>query len=179
MTCPNCQKKTLQQIEFHKLPVDKCSLCQGLWFDYDELRQAKDKKDANLNWLDIDLWRESNKIAVTAGKKKCPGCQKKLYQIKYGGSDIEVDVCNNCQGVWLDKGEFGQIIAYLKEKVNTDDLKKYFKHSLKEAAEIFTGPEELSSEIKDFMLVSKFFQYRLYSQYPIIKQIILHLPFTK
>lgn len=179
MKCPNCKKPTLKKIDFYKVEIDKCSKCQGLWFDYDELRKAKDEKDENLSWLDIDLWQENNKFDLSLIEKKCPLCQKSLYQIKYGQSDIEVDICRSCKGIWLDKGEFKQIIAYLKEKIKSDDLKKYFKHSLKEAGEIFVGPEKLTSEIKDFLLVTKFFQYRLYSQYPLIKHLFIHFPFTK
>ncbi len=179
MICPNCKKETLEKINLYKNQIDRCSQCQGLWFDYDELRKVKDEKDENLKWLDIDLWKENKEFRASYLKKLCPLCQKTLYEVEYGDSDIKIDICNSCKGVWLDQGELEKIIAYLKRRVSTDSLAKYFKHAFKEAGEIFAGPEELSSEVKDFLLVSKFLQYRLYSQYPIIKDIIIHLPFTR
>ena len=50
--------------------VDYCPVCLGTWFDEDELRQAKDSKDKNLNWLDIDLWEDKTKINDLMGNCK-------------------------------------------------------------------------------------------------------------
>ena len=179
MICPKCKKETLGKISFYNNQIGKCNQCHGLWFDYDELRKAKDEKDEDLKWLDVDLWKEDKKFQAFSLEKTCPLCKKNIYEVEYGNSNIKVDICNSCKGVWLDKGEFEKIINYLKEKTSSENLGKYFKYLAEEATEIFTGPEELTSEIKDFLLVLKFFQYRLYSQYPIIKDIIIHLPFTR
>lgn len=179
MICPNCKKETLKKIRFHKSEVDRCSQCHGIWFDQDELRKSKDEKDQYLKWLDIDLWREGKKFQVSSSGKICPLCKKALYEVRYGESNIKVDTCNSCKGVWLDKGEFKKIIDYLKNVIDTETLTKYFKHTLEEAKEVFIGPEELSSEIEDFLLVIKLLQYRFCSQYPIIGSIIINLPFTR
>ncbi len=179
MICPNCKKETLEKINFHKVQIDRCTQCHGIWFDQDELRKSKDEKDQYLKWLDIDLWKEGKKFQVSRSEKICPLCQNTLYQVRYGESNIKVDVCHECKGIWLDQGEFKKIIAYLKNIVSTETLTKYFKHTFKEAKEIFTGPEKLSSEIEDFLLVIKLLQYRFFSQYPIIVSMIINLPFTK
>ncbi|MCK4781586.1 zf-TFIIB domain-containing protein [Candidatus Parcubacteria bacterium] len=179
MICPNCKKETLKKITFHKNKVDICKECHGIWFDKDELRKAKDEKDQYLKWLDVDLWKEKKEFQASSSQKVCPLCKKNLYEIKYGKSNIKIDICNSCKGVWLDKGEFKKIIIYLENIVNTETLSQYFKDMLEEAKEIFTGPEELSSEIKDFFIVTKLLQYRFCVQYPIINDIILNLPFTK
>jgi len=178
MICPNCKKETLEKIRFHKSEIDRCSQCHGVWFERDELRKSKDEKDQYLKWLDVDLWREAKKIQVFSSIKTCHSCKESLYEVKYGESNIKVDICNSCQGVWLDGGEFKKIIAYLKNIVNTETLAKYLKHTFEEAKEIFTGSEELSSEIGDFLLVIKLLQYKLLSQYPVIGEIITNLPFT-
>ena len=179
MICPNWKKNTLEKTNFYKNRIDRCSQCRGLWFDRDELRKAKDERDANLKWLDIDLWKENKRFRASSLKKLCPSCEQSLFEIEYGKSDVKVDVCDSCRGVWLDGGEFEKIIAYLKKTVDSETLARYFKHALKEVEEVFTGPEELSSEVKDFLLVSKLLLYRFYSQYPMIKNIITHLPFTR
>ncbi len=177
MICPNCKKETTEKINFHKVQVDRCAQCHGIWFDKDELNKSKDDKDEYLKWLDIDLWKEGKKFQVSRSEKICPLCQNTLYQVRYGESNIKVDACNECKGIWLDQGEFKKIIAYLKNIVSTETLTKYFKHTFKEAKEIFTGPEKLSSEIEDFLLVTKLLQYRFLGQYPIIGNIIINLPF--
>ncbi len=179
MTCPNCKKETLKEIKLYKNQIEKCRQCQGLWFDYDELRKTKDEKDEYLKWLDLDLWDKSEKFRASPLNKLCPLCKETLFEVNYGNSDIKVDVCNSCKGIWLDKGEFEKIIRYLKKTVNSETLAEYFKHALGEAKEVFIGPEKVSSEIRDFFLVAKLLKYRLYSQYPAIKDLIIHLPFTR
>jgi len=166
----------LEKITFNKIEVDKCSQCYGVWFDQDELRQTKDEKDQFLKWLDVDLWEKEDKFKAFSSDKLCPVCKTNLYEIDYGNSNIKIDICNSCKGIWLDKGEFKKIINYLKNVVNTETLSDYFKHTLEEAKEIFTGQEGLSSEIKDFFIVTKLLQYRLLSQYPTINNIIINLP---
>jgi len=37
-----------------------------------------------------------------------------LMEVKYDESKTKVDFCKMCGGVWLDRGEFKQIINYLK-----------------------------------------------------------------
>ncbi|MBL7142070.1 MAG: zf-TFIIB domain-containing protein [Candidatus Pacebacteria bacterium] len=179
MNCPNCKQETLEKITFNKNQIERCSQCKGIWFNQDELRKAKDEEDQFLKWLDIDLWKDSEKFQPSHSSKICPTCKVNLYEVHYGGSDVRVDFCNKCKGIWLDDGEFKKIIAYLKNKVNTEKLGEYFKHTLEEAKEIFTGPEKLTSEIEDFFIVIKLLQYRLCSQHPAITRIITNLPFTK
>lgn len=38
----------------------------------------------------------------------CPKCDGKLVETDY--ESIKIDVCNQCQGVWLDAGELAQIM---------------------------------------------------------------------
>ncbi len=39
----------------------------------------------------------------------CPVCQSDLRPVDRGG--IEIDVCAQCRGVWLDRGELDKLIA--------------------------------------------------------------------
>ncbi len=175
MTCPIC-KTELKKVVFYGVEVDYCPNCLGLWFERDELRQAKDEKDENLNWLDIDLWKEEAKFKISPGKKLCPHCQVPLYEVNYSDSKVKVDLCNLCEGIWLDRGEFKKIINYLKEKEKKEVLDSYFKNLVKEGIEIFTGPETFREEIGDFLTVLKLLNYKFLTQYPILSKIITTLP---
>ena len=108
MECPIC-KKSLEKAILCNVEVDYCPQCFGLWFEEEELRWAKDFKDRNLKWLDIDLWREPEKFSISPLQKLCPACRLPLYETQYGDSKIKVDVCNICRGIWLDRGEFKKI----------------------------------------------------------------------
>ena len=176
MKCPNCSKENLKKTKFFKVETDYCPKCLGIWFDKDELKQAKDEKDKDLNWLDVDLWQDRTKFRVSKDKKVCPHDDVPLYEVSYGDSGIKVDVCEMCQGVWLERGEFKKIIGFLKQKGQDEIMYNYLNNFLEEAVEIFTGPESFRDELRDFLTVFKLLEYRFIVHHPAINKIIAMLP---
>lgn len=192
MNCPECKNKELsEKIKIGDVTIDRCPSCGGLWFESGELRLAKDKKiedakwldfelkDKKLSWFDFDLWKDKVKFRAAEDVKLCPKCKTPLYKINYGDSDIEIDVCGICKGVWLDQGEFKKIIEYVKEKKDYEVLNNYTENLISEAGEIFTGPESVRSEIKDFLILTKLLKYKLATQYPTLVKLFSEMPFTK
>lgn len=175
MICPTCKIKLSEEL-LHNVSVNYCSKCLGLWFEQDELRLAKDKKDKNINWLDIDLWQDKSQFKITGCQKLCPECRLPLYEVECGDSGVKVDVCNLCYGTWLDRGEFKKIIDYLKKKADYDILNNYAKNLVREFWEVFTGPESLKEEVSDFLTILKLLNYKLVAQHPRITGIISGLP---
>jgi Zn-finger nucleic acid-binding protein len=175
MNCPKC-KKPLSSSILCNVEVNYCPNCLGLWFDEKELRWAKEAKDQNLNWLDIDLWKYKKKFKVFYGKRFCPCCRLPLYEVYYGDSKIIVDICNVCHGVWLDRAEFKKIIDYLREKADYEILNNYAKNLFKEAIEIFNGPKPLQEEVADFLTVLKLLNYKFAANNPALAEIISKLP---
>ena len=175
MNCPVC-KIEMEKAVFYKTEVDYCPRCLGIWFEKDELREAKDEKDKDLNWLDFDLWGEEKKFKISKNQKICPKCSVPLYSVGYNNSNIEVDFCSLCEGIFLDRGEFKKIIDYLKEKGEKEVLNNYFKNLIKERVEIYTGPEIFRSEVKDFLTLLKLLNYKFAAQFPKITSIISGLP---
>jgi Zn-finger nucleic acid-binding protein len=173
--CPHCQK-ALDKSIFYGVEVDFCPICLGIFFEEDELRLAKDQKDRNLRWLDIDLWKDETKFKISPGIRLCPSCRLPLYEVYYGDSRIIVDICNLCRGIWLERGEFKKIIEYLKEKADWEVLQNYTKDLTEEFWEIFTGPEILREEILDFLAVLKVLNYKFAIQHPTLTKIISQLP---
>jgi len=175
MLCPIC-KKELGKAIFYGVEVDFCPNCLGLWFEEEELRLAKDEKDEELKWLDIDLWKDGKKFKISPGIRNCPTCRLPLYEVYYGDSRIIVDICSLCNGVWLDRDEFKRIIEYLRKKADYEILNNFAKNLLREAAEILIGPETLREEILDFLTILKILNYKFLSQHPKIAKIISGLP---
>ena len=182
MKCVKCNEN-LKKADYKGIKLDYCDDCQGIWFDRDELRQVKDKEDEFLRWVDVDPWEDEAKFKISESSKSCPVCEMPLYAVKCNGFLVEIDLCNVCHGIWLDKGEFDKIIDYMKEKVEKERLSGYLKDIGEEFAEIFAclvgrrvGPERISDEIADFLVVMKLFEYRLLSKMPAISQIIARLP---
>lgn len=175
MHCPIC-KIYLDRAILHNVGVDFCPTCLGLWFEEDELIMAKDVKDRDLRWLDIDLWKEKEKFKISPGQKLCPWDRLPLYETNYGNSKIKVDLCNICHGIWLDRGEFKKIIQYLKKRADYEILHDYLKNLKEEFWEIFTGPETLRDEVLDLLTILKLLRYKFATQHPNITKIISQLP---
>ena len=173
--CPLCNVK-LEQAILANVGVDYCPRCYGLWFAEGELADAKDSKDRSLRWLDIDLWKDLEKMKISPANKQCPFDRMPLYEVGYDDSETKVDVCNICHGIWLDRGEFRAIISYLREKEDYEVLHHYTKDLFEEIWEIFSGPELLREEVYDFLAILKLLQYKFAAQHPAISRFILSLP---
>lgn len=176
MKCPIHKKTNLKKIIFYDTEVDYCPKGLGVWFDEGEFRIAKDSKDENLDWMDIDLWEDKTKLKISKQNKTCPKCGVPMYEVKYGDSDVRVDICNLCNGVWLDRGEFKRIIDYLQEELSKEVLHNYRTNLIEETAEVFTGPESLEDEMSDVITVVRLFKHKLSAKYPLISDIISDLP---
>lgn len=176
MKCPTHQDVEMKKAMFYNQQVDYCPTCLGVWFSEDELRRAKDTKDPSLQWLDVDLWGEPTKFQVGKSEKVCPQDFVPLYQVGYDRSSIKVDICNVCRGVWLDRGEFKKIVAYLRAKKTDELLHHYFKNLAKEGMEIFIGPESFKEETDDFITIIKLFGDKLLVQHPSLAIFIANLP---
>jgi Zn-finger nucleic acid-binding protein len=153
---------------FHNVEVDYCPDCLGVWFDKDELRYAKDDRDAQLNWLDFDLWRDKSRFKFAGLHKRCPACRVPLTQVRYDDSKVKIDFCKHCQGIWLDRGEFKRIIIYLIRKHDYEILYRYSVNLARELWEVFTGPEKFRDELADFLMILKLFNYKFVVQHPFL-----------
>ena len=173
--CSKC-KNPLSNSLLYNTEIDYCSGCLGSWFEEDELRFAKDQKDKDLRWFDIDLWKDTRKFKVSNGARFCPCCRMPLYEVYYGNSGIIVDVCNICHGVWLDRAEFKKITLWLKHESEARILHRYVKNLFNQTADIFVGPESMRDEILDFLTVFNLLGNKFVAQHPTLSRLILQLP---
>ena len=165
MDCPKCSLPMTTR-KIGDVEVDECTTCKGIWFDRDELRQAKDETDPDLSWMDFDIWKHKDQFHIAARPTKCPRCAIPMAAVNYGETGVEIGVCSKCQGTWLDGGEFEKIIGCLEAELETKPASDYVRESLKEAKEVLTGREGLVSEWKDFTRVLRMFEYRFFTEHP-------------
>lgn len=108
MKCPKCNTESLREFFVQGVPVDRCSSCNGNWFDARELSQllAEDAKQVAL------LRRGSIKDEAGGKKGLCPRDASDLLRV-YSAIDRSVilDACAECRGIWLDGGEFDKLFA--------------------------------------------------------------------
>jgi Zn-finger nucleic acid-binding protein len=154
-----------------EVKIDQCSQCDGMWFDQDELRKAKDAVEPDLNWLDFEIWRREDEFEVRSSSIVCPKCDAPLAAVAYGETGVVIDYCAQCEGIWLDGGEFECIITALAEEVAGKDVSDYVAVSLAGAQELLAGKEGAISEWRDFLTVVRLLQYRVLVEHPRLREI--------
>ena len=173
MQCPKCHTELIPRA-IETVTVDECGGCEGIWFEKEELRMVKDATDPDLNWMDFEIWGKPEALKVSGTRSQCPRCAVSMHVLDYDDTGVEVEYCDQCSGVWLDKGKLGTIIDALERELLDKSLGDYVKETLGEAKELLIGPESFVSEWKDFATVVRLLQYRLLSLRPeIAKKIVL------
>jgi Zn-finger nucleic acid-binding protein len=166
MNCPE-DGVQLEQADCHGVKVEECPKCLGRWFDRDELRQAKDRTDEDLRWLDFDPFtREAEKSDVDTEGRLCPRCSVKMGVMVYERSGVRIEKCWLCDGVWLNHGEFEKIVKHLEKEVNTETAEQYRAEAARQFAQIFTGPEGPISELRDLFSVLHLLRMRFSAEHP-------------
>jgi Zn-finger nucleic acid-binding protein len=101
MKCPKCQTETLGEFLVEDVAVDRCSTCDGIWFDAQELSQ-----------LIASLRRGSADEQADDKKGHCPRDESELLRV-FSAIDksVVLDACPECRGIWLDGGEFAKLFA--------------------------------------------------------------------
>jgi len=174
MNCSTCNIE-LQKRNINGIEVDECAQCEGIWFEGDELRQVKDKIDADLNWMDFEIWEHPEKFKAMAKEHNCPSCGDQMVSLDYDNTNIEIEYCPKCKGVWLDKDKLQNIIDALEKEILNKSMSDYLKATIEEAKELLDGPESFISEWHDFSTILRFLQYRILSLDPKIHKTLVSL----
>ena len=174
MNCPKCGN-AFEDRPVRGALVKECPQCHGLWFEHEELRMAIDEADAELRWMDFDMWKDQELFHVSTSALQCPKCQKRMAAVRYDDSTVVVDSCAECQGTWLDKGEFHQLIGVLQTEARNMSASDYAHETLKEAAELVVGDKGFISEWRDLRTVMRLMSYRLVVENPNLQERLLAL----
>lgn len=103
MDCPKCGH-AMESVVHQGVEVDRCTLCQGLWFDLLEHVRLKalsgseviDSGDPQVG----SLFNRDDRI-------HCPRCGAGMVRmVDAGQPHIWYESCASCHGVFLDAGEF-------------------------------------------------------------------------
>ena len=102
LQCPKCQHG-MDEITHGEVTIDRCTNCQGLWFDADEAEQLKNMEGSEK--LDIGNATEGAKWD-TRVDINCPRCGKEMEKsADWKQKHIWYEVCRD-HGLFMDAGEF-------------------------------------------------------------------------
>ena len=116
MTCPKCDE-SMDKIKFQSIEIDRCTFCNGIWFDYLEKEDLKALEGSES--IDIgnkNTGEQFNKIDDI----KCPKCNVQMRKmVDSKQPHIWFESCTVCFGSFFDAGEFKDykeenLLSYLK-----------------------------------------------------------------
>ncbi|RMG15270.1 MAG: hypothetical protein D6731_08775 [Planctomycetota bacterium] len=89
--CPKCAADLLH-VERSGQVLELCPACRGMWLDPGELTTI------------LELYRRLDPAGGTASGLRCVRGGEELREVVFPGTDLRVDVCPDCHGIWLEAG---------------------------------------------------------------------------
>lgn len=113
--CPRCTFP-MEPVNNARVELDQCPRCEGLYFDAGEFARLPQSQDLGpeayaQHWLGSHLT-----TPLATAKARCPDGHGTMqaYQLKKDDLEVEVDLCADCGGLWLDKGEARRLTQILQ-----------------------------------------------------------------
>jgi len=154
--CPVCNEK-LKITTFEKQKVDVCQTCGGIWFDKGELLEVVSgllsKKVIEAESVEEAYKKETAAYENTNQfRRYCPKCKAELEGFNYSyDSNVFLDKCPVCSGVWADKEELEAVAKYIKGNPEVDKFAEALASELKKTSNSKLG--RLSSRKAKFTAV--------------------------
>jgi len=103
LNCPKCQAR-MEAVIADGVEVDRCTECEGIWFDAGELDWlVQDEVAQVVDVGEVDDSRSLNHVTEI----DCPRCGKPMKHVADRHKpEVRYEVCIGCEGAFLDAGEF-------------------------------------------------------------------------
>jgi Zn-finger nucleic acid-binding protein len=110
--CPRDQAELV--VEHHRgIDVDRCPQCKGGWLDEHELSQLEATVEST-----EEQRRATIEYANRTSALSCPKCGGPMSAFNYRAYNLELDVCDQRHGFWLDEGEAIRVREIIEERVS-------------------------------------------------------------
>ncbi len=125
MRCPHC-KNALRQIRYKSLVLELCFKCRGIWFDEGKflpvVHYIRDTDETSPEGRKLFKKRSVQRLdKVDEAGRLCPKCGRLMRKFNYASdSNVILDRCDGCGGIWADAGEVQRIARYLKADPEAD-----------------------------------------------------------
>ncbi len=145
LKCPQDQSVLAARLYEADIQVDVCKECDGVWLDRGELERIQETVENDYR-DELENMPESTVQAYRVARHEreraalsCPSCAAEMSEREHGYcSQIYIDVCVECQGVWLQAGELKALeVFFERSKAETRDVRQGFWKSLRNL--VFSG----------------------------------------
>jgi len=110
LKCPKCKKVEMEKKRYQGVEIDRCPVCQGIFLDKGELEHLIEE---NLG-THADNLQEASGYDTDEMEAHCPRCRKQMLRLE-GPGNINMDWCDSCEAVFLDKGELASLQLFQAE----------------------------------------------------------------
>ncbi len=102
MRCPKC-RADMEPIEFDGTEIDRCKICNGIWFDAGEIEILRNRQAAAaIDTGDAAVGKQNNAV----DEYQCPRCSGAMVRVVDPQQrHIWYETCGSCNGSYLDAGE--------------------------------------------------------------------------
>jgi Zn-finger nucleic acid-binding protein len=109
--CPRDNAALIEETHFG-IEVDHCLTCNGRWLDYHQL----DELEATTGAAEEER-RATITYSERPGELDCPLCGRRMTAFNYRAYNLELDVCPEQHGYWLDAGEEGRVRDIIEKRI--------------------------------------------------------------
>ncbi len=104
------------------LEIDTCPECAGPWFDGKEMARFLQGGTLKIQVLRVAEVEPLQSVgySISTRARACPRCRAGMEERTF--SDVTVDVCPTCQGIFLDDGELRRIILKYEKGERGDQM---------------------------------------------------------
>jgi Zn-finger nucleic acid-binding protein len=175
MNCPRCKTTALLPVAFDGVSAERCPSCQGTWLPRSAFKSAVEHEDAEAGWLAFELWRDAARFRGLAGDLACPRCRKTMVRLAYGDVDVLLDVCPDCQAVWLDARELERTVHALGKELARMPVKQILGAAFEEAGLILRSKGSLADEWRHMARVARLLEQRVLADHPGLRRLLVSL----
>ena len=140
--CPVCDSE-MKEVSARANPgtliiLDQCGKCGGIWCDKWELFPVGPEEAGRLDPLDENLLQTP--VPLEEKTLYCPRCRDRLrvFQDPLLPSDIHLQRCRRCDGIWLNRGQFNRFKQFQKK---TREEKLGPEETLRKLVHAYQNPE--------------------------------------
>jgi len=103
-------------VEHHRIELDYCTKCEGVWFDSGELELLIHSLNVTSPEQIVGDILTKPEFKSSHKELKCPICNRRMKETAIGEPPIHIDVCREGDGLWFDGGEVHQLLGQLAQK---------------------------------------------------------------